>query len=147
MNYFVFLMICCVFPIISSAVQSRHFAYCAQCSAYFAQTNKSLVFEFLSGMGVFDHSSHSHSHSVSVTLTVTLTLTVTHKSHSHSALAVAVSTSKVAVHCAVRHSTKFFIKYYFIYHLNSKDLALNSPTDRNPMTAICLALVSAGILI
>ena len=48
------------FPIISSAVQSRHFAYCAQCSgsAYFAlcaQTNNSPVFEFLSGMGVFVH--------------------------------------------------------------------------------------------
>ena len=48
------------FPIISSAVQSRHFAYCAQCSAYFAlcaETNKSAVFEFFHGMGVFDHTS------------------------------------------------------------------------------------------
>ena len=28
--------ICCVSQLISSAVQSRHFAYCAQCNAYFA---------------------------------------------------------------------------------------------------------------
>ena len=46
------------FPIISSPVQSRHFAYCAQCSAYCAQTNESAVFEFFHGMGVFANAIH-----------------------------------------------------------------------------------------
>ena len=38
-------------PIISSAVQSRHFAYCAQCSAYFAQNKQERDFEILSRNG------------------------------------------------------------------------------------------------